>query len=222
MTITPRPSRRVGRAVRLCAVLAPATVLSTGCTVGSGRSETTTRDVAAFEQVVLRTSGDVTIDLTGTSSVTITADDNVLPLLTTQVTDGRLELGSRGSFNSRSAVKYSITAATLTGVEITGSGNVLVTGLSSGPFSAVVSGSGTIEPAGTCDVLTVKISGSGDVKGENLACATGRVSVSGSGSAAVDVSDQLDATISGSGDITYNGDPQVNPDVSGSGRISRR
>ena len=208
--------------MRWFAVLAPAAMLATGCTLGSGRSETATRDVAAFEQVVLQTSGDVTIDLTGTSSVTITADDNVLPLLTTQVTDGRLELGSRRSFNSRSAVTYSITAATLTGVEITGSGNVLVTGLSSGPFSAVVSGSGTIEPAGTCDVLTVEISGSGDVKGENLACATGQVSVSGSGSAAVDVSDQLDATISGSGDITYNGDPQVNPDVSGSGRVSRR
>ncbi len=199
-----------------------AAVLASSCAVGSGRSVAASREVGEFDTVVLQTSGDVAIDITGTPSVQVEADDNVLERLTTDVVGRRLELGARGSFTSKSPIRYTITAATLTGVQVSGSGNIRVTGLSSGPFDAVVSGSGNIEPSGTCESLTVRISGSGNLNGEGLTCADGRVSVSGSGNVDVEVTTELDVEVSGSGNVTYRGDPSVTTNVTGSGRVVRR
>ncbi len=52
--------------------------------------------MSGFDQIVLMTSGDVNVEVTGKRPLVIEADDNILPLLTTQVVNGRLELGSSG------------------------------------------------------------------------------------------------------------------------------
>jgi len=51
---------------------------------------------------------------------------------------------------------------------------------------------------------------------------TARVGISGTGSAHVRVSEQLDARVSGVGSIVYSGNPSVRKSVSGVGRISQR
>ena len=45
------------------------------------------------------------------------------------------------------------------------------------------------------------------------------ITISGSGSAEVNVSEQLDIKISGSGDVYYRGNPSINIDISGSGDV---
>jgi hypothetical protein len=107
-------------------------VLFSGCTInigpgvrGSGNMMTETRDVKGFDEIVVNGSGDVTVDVTGTESLEVEAEDNILPLLTTEVVGGRLELGSNGSFSTTRGIHYTITAATLSGVTIRGSGNVV-------------------------------------------------------------------------------------------------
>ena len=85
-----------------------------------------------------------------------------------------------------------------------------------------VNGSGDIEPSGTTDDLTVRINGSGDFEGGDLAAATGDINISGGGSVVVNVSDQLDVSIRGSGDVVYIGSPVLRQDISGSGDVSQR
>jgi hypothetical protein len=48
---------------------------------GSGVSKTESRKVEKFNAIVLDV-GSLTVEQTGTESLTVTADDNVLPLLT--------------------------------------------------------------------------------------------------------------------------------------------
>lgn len=189
---------------------------------GSGNVITEERDVSGFEQIVVLGSGDVVVSVTGTESLMIEAEDNIMPLLTTEVKNGRLELGSESNFSSTKGITYTITAATLDGVEINGSGDIDATGIESGAFLVRISGSGDVHADGVTTTLDVGISGSGKYEGEGLVASVGDVTISGSGSAVVNVTDVLEAEVSGSGRIEYIGDPQLDANTSGSGSISRR
>lgn len=196
-------------------------LLLSSCTFGSGEVISEQRDVSGFERIELATSGDVVVQVTGTESVQIEAEENILPLLTTDVVDGTLVLGSERSFSTSRGIDYTITAATLQGVSITGSGDIEVTAVDGGTFFATIDGSGTIEASGRCETLAVEVGGSGTFDGAELRCPVGTASISGSGDALVDVTDVLDATVSGSGTIEYLGDPEVRTDISGSGDVTR-
>src|SRR5262249_20664375 len=66
--------------------------------IGSGKAQTISRPVAGFTQISLEGQGALTIQQTGTDSLTIEADDNILPLLTSEVSNDRLTLGTKYNF----------------------------------------------------------------------------------------------------------------------------
>ncbi len=189
---------------------------------GSGNVITETRDVAGFDEIVVLGSGDVVVSVTGTESLIIEAEDNIMPLLTIEVRGGRLELGSRSSFSATQGITYTITAAALQGVEINGSGDVAATGVDAESFAVTINGSGDVEPSGTSTGLDIAINGSGNYRGEDLIASVGTVSVAGSGVAVVNVTDDLQVSVSGSGDVEYIGDPTLEASTSGSGDVSQR
>lgn len=208
---------------------------------GSGDLATESRDVSGFDGVVLHGSGTVRIEVTGTESLTIEAEDNLLEYLTTDVVGRTLELESSRSISPTEEIIYTITAESLESLAISGSGEIAAIGITgsrldteingSGSISAQgidvgvasidISGSGGVELSGNAGDLDLSISGSGDFEGAGLTAMEGEVSVSGSGDAIVNVTDRLDAEVSGSGNIRYLGDPNVNADTRGSGSISR-
>ena len=51
--------------------------------------------LVGFYKVLIKTSGNLHIDQTGTDSLTIEADDNILPLLTSDVSDGTLIISTK-------------------------------------------------------------------------------------------------------------------------------
>lgn len=116
---------------------------------GSGNVTTESRDVSGFDEIVVLGSGKAVVDVNGTESLTIEAEDNIMPLLKTEVRNGRLELSVESNISPTTDVKYTITATALRGVSITGSGDVVVTGIDAGSFDVEVSGSGRVEPTGT-------------------------------------------------------------------------
>ena len=200
------------------------------------------RDVDDFTEVELRGSGTVTIEVTGTESLTIQAEDNLMPLLSSEVDEGRLVLGATEPISPTEEIVYTVTVADLGGVFVGGSGGLTASGVDSPTLEISVSGSGSVsmqdlaadelvvtmsgsgevEVAGTVDHLELTISGSGAYLGEGLTSTTGVVEVSGSGDAVVNVTENLEAVVSGSGSIEYLGDPTVDSSVSGSGDIEPR
>jgi hypothetical protein len=89
-------------------------------------------------------------------------------------------------------------------------------------FSAKLTGNGTLQVGGTTSDQSINISGSGKYDGEKLASKTAVIKTTGSGGAAVQVSDSLDATISGSGGVTYVGNPTVTQKSNGSGKVTQK
>jgi len=189
---------------------------------GSGSMATESRDVSGFDEIDLSGSGRVLISVTGTESLTVEAEDNILPLLTTEVRNGRLELGVKQSISPTREIVYTITVVSLEAVAVSGSGSVTATGIDAGGFGVEITGSGTVTPEGVSESLNLSISGSGRFEGEDLVSATGTVSVSGSGNAVVNVNDDLDVKVSVSGNVKYLGDPSVTASISGSGDVSKR
>ena len=189
---------------------------------GSGDVITESRDVSGFSEIALAGSGKVRVDVDGTESLIIEAEDNIMPLLTSEVNGGRLELGASSSISPTTDIIYTISAKALEGVAVSGSGEVTATGVAADSFDVDISGSGRVEPTGTAGTLSVEISGSGRYLGEDLEASVGTVRVLGSGGAVVNVTDDLDVDVSGSGDVRYIGDPRVTESITGSGDISRK
>ena len=214
------------RWVRSALPAAATGVLLAACTftAGSGTVRSESRDVHGFSSVQLAGSGDAVIQQTGSESLTIEAEENLLPLLTSEVSGGVLTLGTKpgASINPTRPITYRVTMKDLRGLSVSGSGGATATEVKADALGVEVSGSGAITVTGTADSQQVRVTGSGDYRGAQLPSRIATVLVSGSGNAEVNVRDTLDAQVSGSGTVRYTGNPQVNKSVSGSGEVIKR
>jgi Putative auto-transporter adhesin, head GIN domain len=213
--------------LRVALALLTVALLLGACSVtrGSGQLASESRPVTGFTKVELSGTGELTIERTGTESLAISAEDNILPLLTSEVSGDTLALGTKRNTEivTTKPINYALTVKDLTGLTLSGSGNIRVSNLSTTELTTKISGSGTITASGTADDQDLDLSGSGRYQADQLASKTVNASISGSGTASVLVSDALSARISGSGTLTYAGDPtRVTQDVSGSGKLIKQ
>jgi hypothetical protein len=193
-------------------------------TTGSGNVVSESRPVAGFTKIDLSGRGEVTIDQNGTEALTVEAEDNLMPKVTSEVVDGTLRLGEKSNLTLRqnTPIKYRVSVKEIAGLIISGSGTVTATKITTPHLSVDISGSGTVTLGGSVEAQELAISGSGDYQAKDLPSKTTTAEISGSGDAAVAVSDRLDVEISGSGRLTYYGNPpQVTQQVSGSGRVMK-
>ena len=192
--------------------------------IGSGNVIAESRPVAGFNRVRLRGSGNLLLEQTGVESLTIEAEDNILPLLRSDVENGELILGLKPGTGivTHKPIVFKLTVKELGGIEASGSGSIDVKGLSTDRFSLDGSGSSEVGVEGRADEVDVSISGSGDYNGESLTSRRARVTVSGSADVVVNATEALDVQISGSGNVLYVGNPSVTERVSGSGSVERR
>jgi len=212
--------------LRLALALLAVLLLVSACSVtkGSGRVVTETREVSGFTKVELSGSGELTIEKTGTESLSISAEDSLLPQLTSDVSGDTLTLGTKPntSILPTKPITYSLTVKDLTGIAVSGSGSVRVSDLMTNSLTTKISGSGTITASGAVNDQDVDISGSGRYQAEQMTSKAVRAQISGSGTASVLASDLLDVKISGSGTLTYSGNPQVTQQISGSGKLIKK
>lgn len=211
-----------------------ATALSTGPTV------TEERDTRAVTAVVLETSGDLVVTLGDTPRLEIVAGEDVVDALTSEVEGDTLTLGTAAGSRVRGSIQYQLTTPVLSSVSVRGSGTVLAdlsgstetaievegsgqvdaSNIRSGSTTVQIDGSGQVTVGGSATSQVVTIGGAGRYRGFGLESTDARVAVEGSGSAEVEVTGTLEATVDGSGSIDYRGGPQVRPSVTGSGTIA--
>jgi hypothetical protein len=203
-------------------------LLVSGCgtvgVVGSGKPATEVRSVNGFAAVELKGTGEVTVEQTGTESLTVTADDNLLQYLTSDVSDGRLTLGTKGTsgISPSTPVLYKISVKSLSELTLAGSGSMRGNKLSTDSLKMVIGGSGDISAEGVAERMEILIAGSGSYKGAGLQTRDAKVEILGSGGAVLAASEKLDVNITGSGSVEYIGDPKVTSRTLGSGSVKKR
>ncbi len=191
---------------------------------GSGTVVSEVRPVAGFDEVAVLGFGTLEIDISGSDSLEIEAEDNLMQYLTSEVKGNRLELSTEEdiNLNPTKPVLYRITAEQLNEILILGSADVRTTRIDSDMFRLTINGSGDVELMGTVTALEVVINGSGDFTGSGLTADTAAITINGSGNGVVNALRELDARIAGSGSVEYLGNPSVAMSVTGSGSVSKR
>ena len=191
--------------------------------VGSGNVASENRSLSGFSSVTVEDSANLDVTLGPSESVTIQAEDNILPLIETRVQNGQLVIGTKSytGISTRRPVHVMVTMKVLKSVTLRGSGNIEVSQMAGEHLVVNLPGSGNITVTGTAANLNVNLSGSGNVYCEELKAKSARVTLNGSGEVEVFADQNLDARMRGSGTIRYSGNPaQVSKNITGSGSIT--
>ncbi len=212
-----------------------------GLVIGSGRTSTEDRSVPSFTGIDLQGSGTVLLAMGSTRSISVSADDNLLELVRTDVVGDTLKLGFQQGARVRTVAPlvFRITAPDIQELAISGSGDIRGQSViradrlslsigGSGSIQAAVAveelsvsirGSGSLDIKGSADTQEVRINGSGSYDGRDLRSANATIRVNGSGDSMVSVSRELDVNIAGSGNVTFSGNPKTTIRASGSGTV---
>lgn len=191
---------------------------------GSGKVVNETRHVSGFDGLIIEGAGQINIDRTGTESLSITTDDNLLQYVDTQVRGGRLviEFKPKIIFDRVSDLSFNLTVKDLNSLQVTGAASIDAQNLQGDQMTVNLDGTGATNLAGKVDQLTVSLNGMGTFNSENMQTKRATVSNDGASAAIVRVSDSLNATLSGIGSIEYIGNPQVTKNISGPGAVRQR
>jgi hypothetical protein len=210
---------------------------------GSGKRTTETRQVSGFDKVLLEGSGEIELQQGDKEALSIEADENVLPLIRSEVVNGRLELGFKPNINISlsTSVVYHLTVKDIHAVTLAGSGKLTSTALKTDNLALSIPGSGEIRITkldakqvtpniagsgdiviedGAADTLNVNLAGSGSLDCGGFKTASVDVTVAGSGNITVWATDSLTGKVLGSGNIRYYGSPaKTEVQTIGSGNI---
>ncbi|MDQ2720766.1 MAG: DUF2807 domain-containing protein [Bacteroidota bacterium] len=212
---------------------------------GKGQIKKETREVNAFTSLSSGGAADVQITYGNSKSISIEADENLLPYIETSVEDGKLTIKSKKNVNlktrSKIVVLVSMTkisslqqsgSGTITGdgafindgkTEITtsGSGNIKLGFDSFKGLDLSISGSGNINLSGkSTDNISARISGSGNIDCSSISSNDVDAKISGSGNIKVFANNSIDAKINGSGNVYYKGRAtDIKSKVAGSGKV---
>jgi hypothetical protein len=223
-----------------------AAILFSSCekVVGDGPVRTETRNETNFSGIDLRVSGNVYYKVDAVYKVEITAQQNIIDVTETYVSNNKLVIKFKNDVRVRSHedIIVMISGPQLNSIRVSGSGNITTTGnintntmdldisgsgninmqqLTAAYFDANISGSGNISvDNGSATEERLKISGSGNIDLQNVLASKATTTTSGSGDMWLNVSKNLDVTISGSGSVRYKGNPIINTSISGSGKVT--
>jgi Putative auto-transporter adhesin, head GIN domain len=192
-------------------------------TSGSGTMRLEKRDVPAFTAVDISGAYEVEIVAQKEQSLEIEGDDNLLPLIKTEVKNGVLVINNDKSFSTDHKLRVRISVSSLDGVETSGASDITASNVKSEDFKIEASGAGNLEISGETKTLDVDISGAGRIDAKDLRAQKVTVNSSGAADADVYASEELSIDVSGAGNVNYYGNPKiVNEDRAGAGTISKK
>jgi hypothetical protein len=137
---------------------------------GSGRLSTESRSVQDFSGISLSGVGRLVIEQTGQETLTITAEDNIMPFLVSEVHHGKLVLGTESnvSISPTREIVYRLTVRDLECIEISGAGAVEALGIDTPFLGVTLSGAASVYVEGWAERQEVVISGAGSYQAINL------------------------------------------------------
>jgi hypothetical protein len=197
------------------------------------------RSVAGIDELELSGVGTLTLIQGETESLLITADEAILPQLTSEVTNGRLVIDAQGSFSTDGPVTYELTvrnlsailldgsvavegeafAAELLTLVLDGSSTMAIGELTAGTLGVAIDGAAEVALAGTAEFQNVELDGTATYLAEGLASRQVAIAAGGASGAILQVSELLLAEVEGSATVEYRGDPTGEADVSGAGSL---
>ncbi|MBU3821695.1 DUF2807 domain-containing protein [Flavobacteriaceae bacterium XHP0103] len=193
---------------------------------GNGIVEKETREVSSFNQLDISGTFNVFLSQGETESVTIEADNNIIPVIQTEVNDGKLsvkiENGVKISKSKKSSVY--ITINDINRLDFSGVGNLkCLTDLNLSKVDISNSGVGNMELKGSAQSSNIHNSGVGNLKASEFVVQKLTVSNAGVGNVEIHAVEALSMSNSGVGNVSYRGDASIKEiQSSGVGKIVKK
>ncbi|MFS8087220.1 MAG: head GIN domain-containing protein, partial [Acidobacteriota bacterium] len=189
---------------------------------GSGVRKTEKRDLPSFNAIETTGAFEVQVNCQKPASFEIEGDDNILPLIQTEVRNGVLRVSSTTRYSAGNPISLRITVPDLASISSTGAGKFTVSDLKNESFEIHSTGAGLCIADGQTNALKISSTGAGKIDTHDLRASKVEVRVTGAATVEVYANDQLDVNVSGAGSVTYSGDPKVTRHVSGAGQVNKK
>jgi hypothetical protein len=213
------------------------------CIDGSGKIVTENRSVGDFTRIDMAVPAILTVRQGASPSLIIEGDDNLLPLIVTNVQNGDLIISySRPCMRPSSPILIQATMQDIQGLTLLGSGEIDSSGILSvyhldtqlvgsgtmnlsvnaTTLNSTITGSGNEQLNGKAATHQIRIPGSGSVHAFGLNTDSTRIEIIGSGNADVNANSALIIQITGSGSVQYTGSvSDIQQSITGSGSVKR-
>lgn len=171
--------------------------------VGTGDVDTLRVVVENFTGVSVTGECNVDIRIGETQEVKLSAQSEVLDVMTYEVKNKVLQIGFKSgtSVNASEEISADIVIPAASYLAVTGAGNFYLKGSKQ-------------------DYLHIYITGSGNVSAYDMEVNDCLIQITGAGNCEVNVSNSMDIQISGVGNIFYKGSPTITSEISGVGNVS--
>jgi hypothetical protein len=221
-------------------------ILLASCSVlgerGNGNVVKQERKVAAFDAIDVSGAFDIYLSLGTTQSVIVETDDNLQPLIKTEVVGNTLKIDNKKPIHDSKCMKVYVTVTDLKKIELSGAVDmetqnkltlneleIEISGATDASLDLAVqkleissSGGSKMKLSGMANKFDVDVSGAVELRAYDLLAEIVSLSISGAGEAEINVTKELNADISGAATVRYKGDPpKVDSSVSGAGSIKK-
>ena len=190
---------------------------------GSGTERSEARAVRDFK--VIHIGGVFEVDITAGRDfgLEITADENLLQYIKTEVHDGVLKIETTESIKSRNPLEVRVSAPDIQQLEVSGAAKVNLEGINNSSLDLDTSGASKISVSGATSALQIDVSGASNIDAENLRTQTATVEASGASKVTLFVTDRLSSSASGASRVVYAGNPtNVEKKTSGASTVRQK
>jgi hypothetical protein len=196
---------------------------------GSGVPAEETRTVPEFTALDVGNTIEATVAPGSGYSLKLRGDDNLLPLVVSEVRDARLTVRLKGNTSVRTklGLKVTVTAPKITSARASGASSiqttaagaerfeasadgtsrVIIEGLESQGLALEASGASQVSASGTTRTLKIELSGASQVHAGKLATTTAEVDLSGASSGTIRATESIQGDLTGASRLRILGTP---------------
>lgn len=191
---------------------------------GSGVEKTEKREIGgSFTAIQISSSAKAIIKCQDKQSIEVSGDDNVVPLIVTEIKDNTLIIKPSQSYKSNKPLQITIGVPNVEKLSVSSGAQAEVSNIKNEKIEVDISSGGNVSAQGDTQQFEASVSSGANLKAKDLHASKTKVDVSSGANADVYATEQLDASVSSGGNVDYFGSPKtVNKNVSSGGSLNPR
>jgi hypothetical protein len=190
---------------------------------GSGNVRSENRDVSGFKEISAGGAVNLQINVGSDFAVEVEADDNILPLIKTEISGDTLKIFTEGRISPKNTIRVKISMPELVDLDISGASSAEAANVKTDSLKLNASGASKIKIDGAVKSLDADASGASTINAENLQTENADVDSGGASNVTVSPSGDLNAHASGASRILYTVEPKnIKQNSSGASSIKKK